>query len=80
MQGVRMSSPHIPASVLRALAVAAEADPRTIQKVLRGQRAQGMTDARIRRVLAARGIEVPDPVDDLAPPNLLAAMIDGGRR
>lgn len=51
-----MSRRLLTALVLRELAVAAECDPRTIERVLRGQHAKGEAlDRRIRRVLAERG-------------------------
>lgn len=46
-------------AAIREIAVYASADPRTVRRVLRGERALGMVDARIRRVLADRGIVVP---------------------
>jgi hypothetical protein len=44
------------AGQVRELAVAASADPRTVVRVLRGERVRGLADARIRRVLKKRGI------------------------
>jgi hypothetical protein len=47
------------AAELRAIAVEASCDPRTVARVLRGERASGLVDARIRRVLVLRGIVLP---------------------
>lgn len=52
---------RIPASTLRELAVAASADPRTVRRVLLGERVRGMADDRIRRALVERGMPVPIP-------------------
>lgn len=49
------------AALLRALAVEASADPRTVARVLRGERVRGMADERIRRALEVRGITPPNP-------------------
>mgnify|MGYP001558932370 CR=1 FL=1 len=43
-------------ALIREIAVLASADPRTVRRVLRGERALGMVDDRIRRVLVERGI------------------------
>lgn len=51
----------VSAALLRELAVAASADPRSVQRVLRGETVRGMADGRIRRVLAERGIEPRRP-------------------
>ncbi len=49
---------------IRRLAVAAEACPHSIARVIAGHRVRGMVDARIRRVLVRHGYPVPD----LSPP------------
>ncbi len=43
----------------RELAVRASADPRSIDKVLRGGRLRGMADDRVRAVLAEAGLLPP---------------------
>jgi hypothetical protein len=53
-----MTRSRLPASAIRELAVAASADPRSVQRVLRGESVRGMADDRIRRVLAERAIVV----------------------
>lgn len=51
-----MPTPCIPdAATIRALAVRADVDPRTILKVLKGERARGMSGRRARDVLRAAG-------------------------
>jgi hypothetical protein len=45
------------AHILRAVAVDAEVDPRTVQRLLRGDRVLPLTAQRIRRALANRGLE-----------------------
>jgi hypothetical protein len=47
----------VAAHVLRAVAVDAEVDPRTVQRLLRGDRVLPLTAQRIRRALASRGLE-----------------------
>ena len=47
---------------LRALAVAAHADPRSVRAVLRGHRLRGSVDTRVRAALEAQGIEAPVPI------------------
>lgn len=44
----------LPAHALRAVAVAAQADPATVRRVLRGERVRGMVAERIRVALAER--------------------------
>lgn len=56
-----MARVRIPGAVKREIAVAASVDPRSLERVLRGERVRGMPDDRIRRELSARGIEPPDP-------------------
>lgn len=46
----------IPTHKLRKLAVEAEADPRTVQKVYEGKTVRGLALERVRRVLAAAGL------------------------
>ena len=43
-------------AMIRRLAVEADADPRTVRRVLRGERVRGMVDRRVRRVLAAHDL------------------------
>lgn len=45
-----------PIDVMR-IAVAAEADPRTVQKFLRGKAVRGMVEDRIGRAVASLGLE-----------------------
>lgn len=45
----------------RELAVKGEVDPRSIEKVLRGERVRGMAGRRARRVLEEAGFSVPEP-------------------
>lgn len=56
-----MSTPkrHIDAAVLRRLAVSADADPRTVMRVLRGDLVRGMVRERIARVLIEEGFLPP---------------------
>lgn len=54
-----------PAHILRALSVEAQADPRTVARVIRGGRARGMVHDRIVEALAKRGI-TPANAADLA--------------
>jgi translation initiation factor 2 alpha subunit (eIF-2alpha) len=49
---------EVTAHDIRSFAVAAEADPRSVRKVLRGDRLRGPVDRRIRRVLAEAGVAV----------------------
>jgi hypothetical protein len=56
--------PRLDAATERAVAVDAEADPRTVRNITRGGKARGMVDGRVRRALAARGIVVPCPPTD----------------
>jgi len=44
----------------RELSVRGEVDPRTLEKVLRGQLVRGMAGRRARRVLEEAGFTVPD--------------------
>lgn len=44
------------AAELRRLAVLADADPRTVKKVLVGKKVLALTEARVRRVLAREGL------------------------
>lgn len=46
----------VPAHILRELAVEAQADPRTVERVIAGGRARGMVDDRIRAAIGKRGI------------------------
>jgi hypothetical protein len=48
---------QLSAPELRELAVAAEVDPRTIQRVLAGERVVALPRMRIMRVLRERGLE-----------------------
>jgi hypothetical protein len=43
-------------AIVRAVAVEADADPRTVQKCLRGEKVRGMVERRVKAVLARRGI------------------------
>jgi len=54
-----MTCSRLPISIVRELSVAASADPRSVQRVLRGERVRGMADGRIRRALAVRGLLPP---------------------
>lgn len=54
----------IDTALLREIAVESSCDPRTVGKVIDGGKARGMVDRRIRRVLAARGIEPMQPKED----------------
>jgi len=59
---MKAPKPPLDACTLRELAVLAEADPRTIVRVLRGEHARGLAlDRRIRRVLAERGFAAREP-------------------
>ena len=53
-------SGRVSAGLLRELSVAASVDPRSLRRVLRGERVRGMADVRIRRELARRGIALPE--------------------
>ncbi len=59
-----MSTPskHVEAEMLRRLAVAAEVDPRTLRKLLRGAEVKGMAGRRARQVLADAGLLAVVPV------------------
>lgn len=46
----------LPAHILRAVAVDAEVDPRTVRRLLQGERVLPLLEARIRRALAHRGL------------------------
>lgn len=50
------------AASLRAIAVRASCDPRTVRAVLMGERVRPMTHARIRSALLEMGIPVPAAV------------------
>lgn len=52
----------VPVMTVRALAVAACADPRTVQKILRGEPVRGVVRERVIAEARARGIAVPPPV------------------
>lgn len=54
-----MSAP-IDEATKRELAVQASCDPRTIEKVVRGQPVRGMAGRRARQALLAAGYAVPD--------------------
>lgn len=59
-----MTTPRLPdAATIRALAVRADVDPRTILKELKGRRARGMAGQRARRVLAEAGLLAPAGVE-----------------
>ena len=47
----------LPSHRLREIAVAAEVDPRSVAKFLRGQFTQEMVRSRIERALRARGLD-----------------------
>jgi len=46
----------LPAHQLRAIAVEAEVDPRTVRRLLRGERVLALPAQRIRRALLNRGL------------------------
>lgn len=46
---------------IRKVAVEADTDPRTVQRVVRGQPTRGMTGARIMRVLQRLGLVIEKP-------------------
>jgi hypothetical protein len=48
-------------ATIRELSVKASCDPRTIEKLLRGERVRGMAGHRARQALAAAGVPVPAP-------------------
>lgn len=50
---------RLPAHIVRMIAVESHCDPRTVERVLRGERARGMVDDRIRRALEAHGYAPP---------------------
>ena len=52
---------RLPAHLERALAVAADADPRTIRRFLAGQPVRGLSSERIARALRKLGIQQPLP-------------------
>lgn len=52
---------HITAAILRALAVEASADPRSVHRVLKGERVRGMAHDRIIAALERRGITPSQP-------------------
>ncbi len=59
---------HIPAHVVREIAVVAECDPRSVQRRAAGRPIRGMVVVRIDRELAARGITPPvSPRKDRTP-------------
>jgi hypothetical protein len=58
--------PTITPHLVRSIAVEASADPRTVRRVLEGERAKGMVDDRIRAVLAQRGIRPPNETSKAA--------------
>lgn len=61
--------PILDAATKRKLAVAASVDPRSVERVLRGERVRGMAHYRIVDALEANGIGVPlQPVVDDTPP------------
>lgn len=45
-------------ATLRRWAVASSSDPRTVEKVLRGEPVRGLAGYRVRAVLAAEGIKI----------------------
>jgi hypothetical protein len=47
----------VSAGLVREIAVRASADPRTVRRIIMGQRARGLVDDRIRRELQRRGIQ-----------------------
>jgi hypothetical protein len=50
----------VDAGTLREISVEASVDPRSVKRVLNGEHIRGMADARIRKVLHDRGIEVEE--------------------
>lgn len=64
MSSRRVSDTPLSTRTTRRLAVEADCDPRTISQVMRGESVRGPVADRIRKVLAANGIE-PPPVTTL---------------
>jgi len=54
-------TPEFDSYAIRCLAVAASCDPRSVVRVLNGDRVRGPADTRIRAVLRERGHAVPVP-------------------
>lgn len=57
--GMMKARRNLDEATRRELAVQAEVDPRTIEKVLRGEPVRGMAGRRARRVLEAAGLTIP---------------------
>jgi hypothetical protein len=57
----------------RELSVKGDVDPRTLEKVLRGEPVRGMAGRRARRVLEEAGFDIPpDPAAPAQPPGRAA--------
>jgi hypothetical protein len=61
MDPTEKSKTSLPAHLLRKCSVLAPADPRSIRKLLRGERLAPMTAERIRRALRELGLEDVSP-------------------
>jgi hypothetical protein len=57
-----MHAPPPDTAALRRYAVAADADPRTVRKVLEGQPVRGMVARRVQAVLVAAGLVPLSPL------------------
>lgn len=64
-----MANEKLSASEVRRLAVAASCDPRTVEKVLRGEPVRGMARTRALAALKAAGVDVApaDAVEEGSP-------------
>jgi hypothetical protein len=60
--------PPLPSPELRAIAVAASVDPRTVAKVLRGGRVLALPRGRVVAELKRRGLSFPTPREAAAAP------------
>jgi len=48
---------HVDAGTIRLIAVLSSSDPRTVVKVLQGERVRGLADGRIRDAMARLGVK-----------------------
>ena len=60
MIGNERRTPELDTATIRRIAVESDSDPRSVVKVLRGDRVRGMVGHRIREVLSRRGLLAPD--------------------
>lgn len=58
-EAAQKASLKVPAARRRRLCVEADADPRTVARMLRGEPVRGMVSERIRKAAKALGVELP---------------------